>query len=291
MKVAVVGCNGQLGADVVLAFKKNGHEVAPLTHDDIELSSLESVEECLRRINAGIVVNTAAMHHVENCENQPEKAYAINAIGARNLALATRESGAALAHVSTDYVFDGRKTEPYVETDAPLPLNVYGNSKLAGEHYVQSVNPRHFVLRVSALYGKHPCRAKGGQNFVDLMLRLGKDRGRVRVVNDEFVSPTSTADVATQIVALADSDAFGLYHATAEGDCSWYEFAREIFALAQFPVHVEVASPSEFPAKVPRPKYSVLENRELKKAGLSVFRRWQESLAVYLDSADVVLSH
>jgi dTDP-4-dehydrorhamnose reductase len=153
------------------------------------------------------------------------------------------------------------------------------------------VNPRHFVLRVSALYGKHPCRAKGGQNFVDLMLRLGKDRGRVRVVNDEFVSPTPTADVASQIVALADSKDFGLYHATSDGSCSWYEFAREIFAVAQIPVQVDVASPSEFPMKVPRPKYSVLENQGLKRAGLSVFQQWQDGLAAYLNPVEVTISN
>jgi dTDP-4-dehydrorhamnose reductase len=134
MKVAVIGCNGQLGTDVVSAFASQGDKVAPLTHDDIELSSLDSVKECLLREDPKLVVNTAAMHHVENCENDPARAHAINAIGARNLALVTRELGAVLVHVSTDYVFDGGKNKPYVETDAPLPLNVYGNSKLAVEH-------------------------------------------------------------------------------------------------------------------------------------------------------------
>jgi dTDP-4-dehydrorhamnose reductase len=179
-------------------------------------------------------------------------------------------------------VFDGKKDEPYVENDIPLPLNVYGNSKLAGEYFVQTLNPKHFVLRTSALYGKHPCRAKGGQNFVDLMLRLGRERGRVRVVDSEFVSPTPTADVARQIAALAHCDGYGLYHATAEGSCSWYEFAREIFSVAEIEVKLEAASPSEFPAKVPRPRYSVLENRGLKGLRLNQFEPWQVGLRRYV---------
>jgi len=228
------------------------------------------------------VINTAAMHHVENCEQEPSKAYAVNAVGARNLATVTRDLGAVLIHVSTDYVFDGKKDEPYVENDIPLPLNVYGNSKLAGEYFVRTLNPKHFVLRTSALYGKHPCRAKGGKNFVDLMLRLARERGRVRVVDSEFVSPTPTADVARQIAALTHCDAYGLYHATAEGSCSWYEFAREIFSAAEIDVKLEVASPAEFPAKVPRPRYSVLENRGLKTMRLNQFEPWQVGLRKYV---------
>jgi dTDP-4-dehydrorhamnose reductase len=290
MKTVVIGSNGQLGSDVVSAFELRGDSVVPLTHSEIELSSLESVRCSLSAQNADVVVNTAAMHHVENCEQDPGKAYAVNAVGVRNLALATRETGTLLIHISTDYVFDGMKGEPYIEEDAPLPLNVYGNSKLAGEHFVRTLNPKHFVLRVSALYGKQPCRAKGGRNFVELMLKLGSERGAVRVVDSEFVSPTPTADVARQIVALCDSDAYGLYHGTAEGSCSWHEFAREIFTTANMSVRVDVALPSEFPAKVPRPTYSVLENRRLKNQGLNVFQPWQSGLEQYLCAADSVVN-
>ncbi len=283
MKVAVVGANGQLGSDVASAFAANRDDICSLTHDEIEVGRLESVRASLKNCNAAVVVNTAAMHHVEHCEQDPEKAYGVNAIGARNLAMVTRDLGAVLVHVSTDYVFDGTKDSPYIEEDAPLPLNVYGNSKLAGEYYVRTVNPKHFVLRTSALYGKHPCRAKGGRNFVDLMLELARTRGRVRVVNDEFVSPTPTADLARQIVRLSGSEQYGLYHATAEGSCSWYEFAREIFSVAGVEVILEAAAPGEFPAKTPRPHYSVLENRRLKNAGLNSFTSWKTGLQQYLE--------
>jgi dTDP-4-dehydrorhamnose reductase len=282
MRIAVIGSDGQLGSDVVRAFAGRGDAVASLTHADIELSSLESVADCLRSQGPEVVINTAAMHHVENCEQQTEKAFAVNAMGARNLAAVTRDLGAVLIHVSTDYVFDGKKDEPYVENDVPLPLNVYGNSKLAGEYFVRTLNPKHFVLRTSALYGKQPCRAKGGQNFVDLMLRLARERGRVRVVDSEFVSPTPTADVARQIATITGCDAYGLYHATAEGSCSWYEFAREIFSVAEVDAKLEVASPTEFPAKVPRPRYSVLENRGLKSLRLNQFEPWQVGLRKYI---------
>lgn len=290
MKVAVIGANGQLGHDVVRAFSEQGDEVRPLTHADIELSSLESVTACLRATAAEVVVNTAAMHNVDSCEQQPGKAREVNAIGSRNLATVTRDQGSALIHVSTDYVFDGTKGTPYVEGDEARPLNAYGRTKLEGEKLVQQTNPKHFILRTAALYGSHPCRAKGGQNFVDLMLRLARERGRVRVVDNEFTTPTATADVARQIAALSRSDRYGLYHATAEGSCSWYEFAREIFRVADVPVTLEAAGPNEFPAKVPRPAYSVLENRGLKSCQLNLFRPWQDGLHAYLSEKQLAVS-
>ncbi|MGA7293765.1 MAG: NAD(P)-dependent oxidoreductase, partial [Terriglobales bacterium] len=169
MRVTVIGANGQLGHDVVRTLADQGDEVRALTHDDIELSNLESVAACLDGTAAEIVINTAAMHHVEHCEQQPVRAHEVNVVGARNLAIATRDLGSVLIHVSTDYVFDGTKGEPYIESDQARPLNVYGRTKLEGEQFVQDINPKHYVLRTAALYGDHPCRAKGGQNFADLM--------------------------------------------------------------------------------------------------------------------------
>lgn len=284
MKIAVVGANGQLGSDVAAAFAKNGDDVIPLTHSDIELSNLDSVSARLRELRPQVVVNTAAMHHVENCEREPEKAFAVNGLGTRNLALVARDVGATLIHVSTDYVFDGAKGSPYEETDAPNPLNVYGNTKLSGEYFARGTVEKHFVLRTSAIYGRSPCRAKGGLNFIELMLKLAKERGEVRVVDSEFVTPTSTPEIARQMVALSRTECYGLYHATAEGSCSWHEFAREIFTLTGTKVSLEVAGPNEFPAKVPRPRYSVLENRGLKSHKLNIFKPWQDGVREYLSS-------
>lgn len=284
MKVAVIGANGQLGSDAVAAFTRNGDEVVPLTHSDIELLSVDSVSTCLRAVGPQLVVNTAAMHHVEDCERAPEKAFAVNGLGARNLALVVRDIGATLVHVSTDYVFDGAKQAPYEESDAPHPLNVYGNTKLSGEHFVRSNVEKHFVMRTSAIYGKNPCRAKGGLNFVELMLKLARERGEVKVVDSEVVTPTPTAEIARQMVALSRSEFYGLYHCTAEGSCSWYEFAREIFRLSGTKVTLKVADPKDFPAKVPRPTYSVLENSGLKRHALNLFMPWQDGLGQYLSS-------
>ncbi len=284
MKVAVIGAAGQLGQDVVRTFSMNGDEVTPLSHSDIELSDMDSVSTCLRATRPDLVVNTAAMHHVEHCEREPQKAFAVNSWGVWNLSQVTRDLGAVLMHVSTDYVFDGAQARPYEETDAPNPLNVYGNTKLSGEYFARSTVEKCFVLRTSAIYGQNPCRAKGGLNFIELMLKLAKERGEVRVVDNEKVTPTSTAELAQQMLALSRSDDYGLYHATAEGNCSWYEFAGEIFKLTDTKVNLMIAGPNEFPAKVPRPKYSVLENRGLKNAKLNVFRPWQAGVREYLAS-------
>jgi len=284
MKVAVIGANGQLGMDVSEEFIRNGDDVRRLTHAEIDIESAESVSRALGDAKPAMIVNTAAMHHVENCEQEPLKAYAVNALGARNLARAAREMGAVLVHVSTDYVFDGSKKQPYLEGDPTVPLNVYGNTKLAGEAFVRAENEKHFILRTSALYGTSPCRAKGGRNFVELMLKLAKERDELRVVDDEFVSPTSTAELAKQILTLSRTDNFGLYHATSEGSCTWHDFAKKIFEITNTKVRLMAARPNEFPSKVPRPKYSVLENRGLTRLGMNSFRTWEEGLYSYLVS-------
>src|SRR5207248_4136845 len=195
--------------------------------------TLDCVAATLKDLKPELVINTAAMHNVELCEKNPELAFAVNGIGARNIGIVAHDLGAAFMHISTDYVFDGEKKSPYVEKDAPRPLNTYGNTKLAGEYYARSTTDRHYVLRTSGLYGKNPCRGKGGLNFVDLMLKLGVERGKVRVVNTEVVTPTSTWDLARQMVMLSRTDCYGLFHATAEGSCTWYDFAQEIFACAR----------------------------------------------------------
>src|SRR6267378_1050862 len=243
MKVVVIGANGQLGTDVAEEFSRHGDEVLGTTRDQLDIRSLQSARSVLQAAKPHVIVNTAAMHHVENCEREPLEAY------------------------------------------LAVPLNVYGNTKLAGEVFIRATTQEYFILRTSALFGTHPCRAKGGRNFVDLMLKMAAERDEVRVVNDEFVSPTFTRDVARQIALLSRSDQFGLYHATAEGSCSWYEFAKAIFDITKTRANLQIASSNEFPAKVPRPKYSVLENYALKKHGLNSFRSWEAGLHSYLHSA------
>lgn len=282
MKVAVIGANGQLGSDICKAFECAGEEVITLTHDMFELSDIDSVASVLRQVLPDLVINTAAMHNVEACEADPKKSFLVNGIGARNLAVMSNEVGCTLMHISTDYVFDGSKGAPYREIDCPNPLNVYGNTKLSGEFFVRNIANKYFILRVSGIYGLNPCRAKGGRNFVTTMLRLAKERDEVRVVNDEITSPTYTGDIALQILRLAGCYKYGLYHVAAKGHCSWYEFAAKIFELTNTSVRLSVADPNEFPMKVSRPKYSVLENYALKSIGLDIMPHWSQSLQNYL---------
>jgi dTDP-4-dehydrorhamnose reductase len=292
MKIAVLGANGQLGRDIASAFAAEGNSVTNLTHENVEVSSLESVRSALECLHPEVVVNTAAFHHVEKCEADSALAFAVNGMGSRNVAQVADALRATLIHISTDYVFDGLKGQPYTEEDQAAPLNVYGNTKLAGEFFVRSIIPRHFVVRVSAIYGENPCRAKGGPNFVELMLKLAREREELRVVDDEFVTPTPTVDIARQLVVLSRSKDYGLYHATAEGSCSWYEFAAAIFELTGTKVRLERARPGDFAAKVPRPKYSVLENAALKGNDMNIFRHWKDGLQSYLarreDTARVI---
>jgi dTDP-4-dehydrorhamnose reductase len=282
VKVAVLGSNGQLGSDVCAAFVENGDQVIGLTHSDLEVTSASAVDAVLSASMPEFIVNTAAMHHVEKCEADPVAAFQGNAIGAKVVAQWAQQAGATIAYVSTDYVFDGKKGAPYVEADAAVPLNTYGITKLAGENYTAAIAPKYFVLRVSAIYGHQPCRAKGGLNFVEMMLKLSREREELRVVDDEFVTPTPTVQIAKQLVALSRSSNYGLYHGTAEGSCSWYEFADEIFRATSTKIRLEKARPGEFPAKVSRPKYSVLENHALKAVQLNVFTDWRDGLEGYL---------
>jgi dTDP-4-dehydrorhamnose reductase len=282
VKVAVIGANGQLGADICRALEASSHEVHMLTHQEIEIAEAQSVSDVLMAASPDVIVNTAAMHNVEQCELEPSRAFAVNAIGVRNLARYCEGNGTYLLHISTDYVFDGTKNAPYVESDAPLPLNVYGNSKLAGEYFARTCCREGAVLRVSGVYGKNPCRAKGGLNFVRLMLKLANERPEIRVVDDEIFTPTYSADIARQIEKLLRTRLPGLFHGTAQGACSWYEFAHYIFERSGIRANLQKARPGEFPAKVARPGYSVLENAGLKKFGLDVMPPWQDGLERYL---------
>ena len=283
MRIAIIGANGQLGSDVTSVLKKNGYDVSELTHNEIEISNIDCVDVVLKDIKPDVVVNTAAFHNVPRCEEEPEKAFLVNGVGTMNLARISNDIDATLIHISTDYVFDGEKKSPYVEIDPPAPLNVYGNTKLSGEYFIRAIANKYYILRVSGLYGKNPCRAKGGYNFVELMLKKAKEQDEVRVVNDEFLTPTFTKEVARQISKmLKKMPGYGLYHATAEGSCSWYEFAQAIFEITDTEVNLKEAAPGEFASGVKRPKYSVLENYNLKKAGINIFKHWKESLEEYI---------
>jgi dTDP-4-dehydrorhamnose reductase len=284
-RVLVLGATGQLGADVVDAFSSAGSHVLGLGHRDVDVTDGPAVLTAVSAAHPSLVVNTAAFHHLDRCEEDQASAYAVNAIGARNVAVAAKDAGAALIHISTDYVFDGAKGSPYEECDLPGPLNVYGASKLAGEHLARAACPRTFVVRTSGLYGPRPCRAKGGLNFPTLMMKLAREQGELTVVTDEVVGPTYTPDLAGQLVVLADTDNYGIVHATGVGEVSWHAFAKEILRLAGLSgVSIHEATAKTMVRKVRRPAYSILAHRRLQELDIMVMRPWQEALADYIAS-------
>jgi dTDP-4-dehydrorhamnose reductase len=228
------------------------------------------------------VINVAAYNLVDRAEEEPEVAYRVNALGPRNLALSCGEIGATLFHVSTDFIFglDTDRKTPYRELDAPGPLSAYGLSKLAGEYFVRSLCPRHFVMRTCGLYGIECSRGKG--NFVETMLRLGAERDSLNVVNDQRCTPSWTMDIAHAILALLETDQYGLYHATNSGSMTWYEFAAEIFGQAGITVELHPITSDQFGAAAQRPGYSVLDCQKLAEATGLKLPPWQKALAGYL---------
>jgi len=228
-----------------------------------------------------IVINTAAYHKTEECELNPEKSFSVNAIGAFNAAKAAKEIGAKIIFISTDYVFDGRK-EHYSESDAPNPLNVYGASKLAGEILTKIANDNFYIIRTSWLFGIH--KSGKGHNFVSLMLEKAKNGENIKVVDDQFGSPTYTYDLAAKIKELIEKNApADIYHITNTSSCSWHELAEKIFELVKLNPKIEKIKSSDRPSSVKRPKYSVLISENLKKQGIDNLRPWPEALSAYLD--------
>lgn len=281
MKVAIIGANGQLGTDLVQVCSQQGYEVIALTHADIAIEDFENVRQVLTNCRPDMVLNTAAYHVTQQCEAHVETAFAVNAQGALNVAKAAEDLKIVSVYYSSDYVFDGAKHAPYLETDRPNPLNVYAASKLAGEYFTLNYHPQSFVIRISGLYGKIPCRAKGG-NFITTMLRLAKEKPEVRVVTDEILTPTPTHEIARKTLSLLKTEQYGLYHLTCEGACSWYEFAREIFTALNLHTPLYEASVADFPAGVKRPLYSVLENSRFNAVGPERMPHWKDALHAFL---------
>jgi len=281
MRVLVLGAKGQLGTEICAVYADADLVAADI--DTIDIRDKEGVRALLERTLPDLVINTTAAHNVPRCEEEPGVAFAVNAIAVRDLAAACRVRDARLVHISTDYVFGDGTGQPYTEEDRPAPMNVYGASKLAGEHLLAAEWDNHIILRTAALYGPAPCVAKQGMNFVRLMLHLAETRDEIKVVTDEITTPTYTKALARQIRLVAEKGEPGLYHATCGGACSWYEFAEAIFAIAGKPVRLVPAKAADFASNVRRPHYSVLENKRLQEQGLDIMPHWRETLKAYLE--------
>jgi dTDP-4-dehydrorhamnose reductase len=270
--ILVVGANGMLGRDMMALI---GAAARGVDIDEIDITSLESVEKVLKELRPETVINCAAYTDVDGCESNTETAMQVNGEGVAHLAMVSREIGARLVHVSTEYVFDGGKGSPYVEDDAPCPLGVYGESKLAGELNA-AFNPDHLIVRTQWLYGLH------GKNFVETMLRLAAEKDQLAVVDDQIGSPTWTVDLAQAIMALLKTDQRGIYHAANSGFCSWNDFAKAIFEESGLTITVNGMTTDELNRPARRPLYSTLDCGKLQHDSGFQPQPWRAALKSYL---------
>jgi dTDP-4-dehydrorhamnose reductase len=274
MRLFITGANGQLGSELIESIK--GHEVYAYDRKALNIVNLEDVYKCVLAVKPDIIVNCAAYTNVDKAESDYVTAFNVNTIGCANLAIVAKEVDARLIHVSTDFVFDGSKTTPYFEYDSTTPLGVYGQTKLAGEWEIRKRMEKYFIIRTSWLYGKN------GNNFVKTMIRLGKEKDYVSVVTDQVGSPTLTTDLISAIIACFYSNAYGLYHFSNTGICSWNEFAKEIFMLMKIESDVLDITSKDFVRDAKRPAYSVLDTRMIQSALNLKIRNWKNALAFCL---------
>ncbi|MEJ8553413.1 dTDP-4-dehydrorhamnose reductase [Tepidibacter sp. Z1-5] len=274
MKILVTGSKGQLGIDVVNHLSRY-YEVVGLDKDDLDITNLESVLNCINEVNPDVIINCAAYTNVDGCEENQDLAYKINGIGARNLAIASNKNDIKLVHISTDFVFDGETDSVYTEFDNSNPLSVYGKSKKAGEDFIKKMSSKYFILRTAWLYGKN------GNNFVKTMLRLAETNDTLKIVDDQVGTPTFTEDLVEVIAMVIKTEKYGTYHVSNDGKCSWYDFAKKIFEISNVDIKVLPITTEELGRPAKRPKYSVMRNYMLELEFDYHIRSWESALEGY----------
>ncbi len=278
MKIAIIGSSGQFGQDLMEILQLD-HEVIGLTHQDIEVTDFKSIQS-LKEHKPNIIINTAAFHKTDQCEDEPLKTFSVNAVGPKNVAAISKEIDATNVFISTDYIFSGSKSEPYTEKDIPNPINTYGISKLAGELFTKQA-PNHYIFRVASLFGVAGASGKGG-NFVETMIKKAEKNELISVVDDMWMSPTYTKDAAEMIRKILELRLpFGTYHLTNKGQCTWFQFAQEIFQLLGINSDLNRIATSQLQTKAKRPLFSPLKSVKLAKYNLEM-RNWKEALCSYL---------
>ncbi|MGH4122974.1 MAG: dTDP-4-dehydrorhamnose reductase [Clostridium sp.] len=276
MKILITGANGQLGRELARQYKEiKGIDLILAGKLDLDITNLRSVYSFVNQKKPDVIINCAAFTAVDKCESEIDMAYKINALGPKNLAVAANEIGAEIVQVSTDYVFDGNTDKSLTEFDPVNPQTIYGKTKLEGEILVKSHNPKHYIVRTAWLYGE-------GNNFVKTMLNLSKTNTTIKVVNDQKGTPTSTVDLARAIIKLIEDKNYGVFHCTCKGECTWYEFTKEIFRLKGISTEVLPCTTDEFPRPAKRPKYSVLRNYMMELTCGDITRTWQQAISEYL---------
>lgn len=282
MRILVTGAEGQLGNDVVLIFLQAGHTVTACNRSFLDISNLENCYLRLREFKPDVVIHCAAYTAVDQAEQEVDAAYNINAVGTRNMVLASEMVNSKFCYISTDYVFDGMSNTPYHEYDNTNPQSIYGKSKRAGEVLVQSMASKYYIVRTSWLYGLH------GNNFVKTMLRMGEKQKKLNVVNDQVGSPTYSVDLARFLLELVQTEKYGIYHASNTESCSWFEFAEAIFEELsiklnkKYCVQINPCTTEEFPRLAHRPRNSVLDHLSIRTNGLNDLRSWREGLQHFL---------
>lgn len=277
MKVLVTGVNGQLGYDVVKELEKRGHQAVGVDRKEMDLISTQQIKECIETVKPEAIIHCAAYTAVDKAEDEEELCRRVNSIATKEIAECAKKLDIPMIYISTDYVFDGTKDGEYTEEDIPNPINVYGKTKYEGEGYVQELLEKYYIVRISWVFGEN------GNNFIDTMLRLAKDRDEINVINDQVGSPTYTKDLAPLLVDMIETDKYGVYHATNEGYCTWYEFAKEIFRIADVDIKVNPINTSEYPTKAIRPMNSKMNKNKLEKNSFYRLRNWKYSLLDYIN--------
>ena len=277
MRILVTGVKGQLGHDVVNELKKRGHTPIGVDVEEMDITDSAAVEQEMKKETLDAVIHCAAYTAVDAAEDNREICMRVNAEGTRNIARVCRELDIKMIYISTDYVFDGEGERPWEPDDARNPLNVYGESKYQGELAVEEYLDKYFIVRIAWVFGVN------GKNFIKTMLRLAETHKEINVVNDQTGSPTYTYDLAVLVADMAETEKYGRYHATNEGLCTWYEFAKEIFAQAGVDIKVNPVSSEEFPAKAKRPHNSRMDKSKLTQNGFRLLPSWQDALKRYLE--------
>ena len=292
MKILITGSKGQLGSQIIhiinegkselgeLSLQYRSAEVIGVDVEDLDITNFNEVQIFMSKLKPDIIINAAAYTSVDACESNEDVALKVNGLGARNLAIASEVVGAKIIHISTDYVFSGNGTTPYREYDITNPVSVYGKTKLAGENFVRELSSRYFILRTSWLYGYN------GNNFVKTMLKAGKEKGHLDVVNDQRGNPTNAEDLSHHILKLALSEEYGIYHCTANGECSWYDFACKIIEYAGIKCTVSPMTSAQLTRAAKRPSYSSLDNMMLRCTVGDEMREWQESLKMFIENIE-----
>lgn len=276
MKVLVTGANGQLGYDIVKELQKQNIECYGATRQDFDIVDFESTEKFIVHYMPNVIIHCAAYTAVDKAEDEQGLCYLVNAYATENIAEICKKINAKMLYISTDYVFDGTKEGFYEVDDEPNPMNVYGKTKLLGEQAVQRILDKYFIVRISWVFGEH------GNNFVKTMLRLGKERKEINVVDDQYGSPTYTADLAPLLVDMIQTEKYGVYHATNEGVCTWAELAEEIFTIVGMDVKVNHITTAEYPTRAKRPMNSRLSKKSLSINGFRVLTNWKSAVKKYI---------